>query len=137
MTFQESVIASFRRHVKEKTRFRHQGRTPEGLDCSGLFAVCAKELGIHVIDKPVHRKNLVKGQLRTELDIQPALEEIDELEPACLLLFEIDGVETHLALWTGSTMIHAWVMTRKVVEHDMDEYWRSRITGMYRIKEPG
>lgn len=116
--------------------FRHQGRDPAiGLDCIGLLSFVARSFGLSCIDRFDYSRLPGKGQLEAGLDMQPCMERITTLEPACVILMRISLSPQHVGIFTGDTMIHAWSSAGKVCEHHLDDKWRSRVVRLYRFKE--
>jgi len=52
--------------------------------------------------------------------------------PADVLRMSWGGEATHVGLYTGVTLIHAYAGARRCVEHRMDEQWWRRVRAAYR-----
>lgn len=120
------------------TPFKHQARLPGvGLDCAGVLVHVLVSLGLPCIDERGYPRYPYRGLIKSILDSQPALRAIprSELSAGDWLLMRFKREPQHVALFTGSTMIHAYSGSGKVVEHGMDETWKKRITHCYRIIE--
>ena len=118
------------------TPFRHQGRTSgNGIDCVGVAAHVAAGLGLPYIDQAGYARQPSAGQLEAALDAQPCLVRIKVGLAAAgdVLLMRFSGDPQHVAIFSGETLIHAFEKSGKVVEHEMNEYWRSRIVRAYRF----
>lgn len=126
----QDVINQARKYLG--VRYKHQGRTEFGLDCLGLLVKVAHDLGISKADSndygrvPDGRKMM--RQLEEHLDITTSP------EPGDILLFRFQGEPRHLAIKTDIGMIHSYAEQKKVVEHRMDEVWKSRLVRAYRIR---
>lgn len=133
----ESVIKAARIQVDLKTPFRHQGRVPGlGLDCAGLLVHCFLENNIDVVDIPGYGRSPAKAALECALKQQPKLVRIYQLEPGCILLMRFAKEPQHLALYTfDNTVIHSYESVGLVCEHILDEFWRKKIVGMFKITE--
>lgn len=120
------------------TPFQHQGRLPGvALDCVGLVVAVATVLGYTVVDRSDYGRAPLNGELETALDSQPCLQRIDlaDMAPGDVLLARFKKRPQHVAIYTGAGIIHAYGAVGKVVEHDIDAAWRSRIVRAYRFVE--
>jgi cell wall-associated NlpC family hydrolase len=120
--------------------FRHQGRSPEGIDCVGLVTCIAKALGISSYDAVGYRRfpraidstpiEAVCG--REMMQIDPA-----EMRAGDVALFAYEHTR-HLAVVAdyhagGLSIVHAYEPAGKVVENRLDEEWRRRLRAAYRL----
>lgn len=127
------------------TRFVHQGRGRGGVDCLGLLAGVAHELGLRARDGSLliahdalsYSKQPDGALLRARLD--ELLWPVDAFvwQPGDVALFALDGQPQHLAILSDygagePGMIHAYAPARKVVEHRLDAMWRKRLVCLYR-----
>lgn len=127
----EDLIAAARSYLK--TPFHHGGRLPGvGLDCIGVIACAASSCGLLHRDVAAYplRSN---GQLRVELDAQ--LVRVPEAVAGDVLLMSLGDDEHHVALYTGTTIIHAYAVVRRCVEQPMAEIWWQKVRGIYRFRE--
>jgi len=116
------------------TKFHHQGRKlGVGVDCIGLIAEVAKELGLSFEDRIDYARAPQDGELQRELEkyLIPA-----ELKIGCVALFKMEKEPQHVGIITdygvaGLGLIHSYAQSRKVVEHNLDASWRARIVGVY------
>lgn len=124
------------------TTFLHQGRDPSvGVDCVGLASVLLKECGLHELashDLTTYASNPNGGEL--ERRMQAAFgAPVKELAPGCLVTIQFYGPTRHVAIvgeYNGRlTLIHAYGRPPRVIEHGIDDKWRRRITGIYRVGE--
>ena len=118
------------------TPFQHQARVPGiGLDCAGVLVHVLQSLDLPCIDERGYPRYPYRGLIKSILDSQPSLRSIPRSELAAgdwlLMRFKIEP--QHVALFTGSTMIHAYSGSGRVVEHSLDQVWKKRITHVYRI----
>lgn len=118
------------------TPFVHQGRMPgRALDCAGLVRYPALKLKIIEPDDDYleYGREPVPEKMKQTLD--KYLIPIRRIEKGCVLWFKIKKIPMHLAIYTGSGIIHA-VSTgpKRVVEHSINSQWTDRITGIYRYK---
>jgi NlpC/P60 family putative phage cell wall peptidase len=116
------------------TPFHHQGRSPGlGLDCIGLVIVALKAANIPVSDRTDYSRRPNGSSLVAALEAHHAQPVID-IGPGNVLLFRFDKQPQHVALATSATtMIHAFAPAGQVVETSMDDYWKRRLTGIYRF----
>jgi cell wall-associated NlpC family hydrolase len=126
------VVAAARQYLG--TRWHHQGRNTAGLDCIGLVIVVAHDLGLSEYDICGYSRVPDGRTLRATMERQ-LLQVSRDPQPGDILLFTFARVPLHTAIVTdtpsGLGMIHAYANVRKVVEHRLDDLWRSRIAGVY------
>lgn len=116
--------------------WRHQGRKPWAVDCLGLVVLGLRAAGWPVVDRDGYARDPQNEGLRAELRRQAgepvewvhggvALMKWPEChEPSHVGVLARVGDEWHL--------IHAYARgVGKVVEHRVDEYWRSMIVEVY------
>lgn len=113
-------------------RYRHQGRTRQGIDCGGLVAVVAHALDLTQNDlltydrypdgHSLHKFLCENMRLKTWMDAKPGdvveLKDIATRWP-CHVGILVPGQR-------GLNFVHAWAKLafRKVVESSFDESWR-------------
>lgn len=120
------------------TPFHHQGRIKGiALDCAGLIVSVAHDLGLEYIDQQGYGRDPYKDLLRTALNEQPCLTVVplDQMQAGDVLLMRFGREPQHLAIYTGSGIIHSFETVGIVCEHDLTEVWRRRILAVYRFKE--
>lgn len=118
--------------------FRHQGRAHSGkTDCAGVACHVAARLGIEYADQGDYPRLPGGGRLEAALDGQPGLVRVAsaDMQAGDLLLMRFSGEPQHIAIYTGSTIVHAYERVGKVVEHGLDAAWRRRIVRVYRFAE--
>jgi cell wall-associated NlpC family hydrolase len=119
------------------TRWRHQGRTRAfGVDCVGLLIVVSKQLGISTFDTTNYTAIPDGVMLKQRCDelLTPIIDRFPL--PGDVLLMWIDGkTPQHLGIVGGEpgalTLIHAYAVERKVVEHPLTEEWLERVCAVY------
>lgn len=133
---QSDIIAAARQCLE--TPFRHQGRLLSfGLDCAGVVIHICRTLGIDAVDAVGYGRTPHDNQLQTTLDAQPVLVRVPDIadrQPGDLLLMRFATDPQHLAIFAGSTIIHAHEASGKVVEHVLSPVWASRIVAAYRFR---
>jgi len=116
------------------TPWAHQGRF-KGLacDCVGLVLETSRALGL--IDYNfVNYERRPDGSLRTECERLMRSIPVPQAQAGDVLLFAWNNSPVHLAIMTGAeTIIHAYAINRKVVEHRIDERWRAQIAAAFHI----
>ena len=142
------------------TDFKHQGRIKKsmrnkgGVDCLGLVICVARELNLQsgVFDKdgkdiPIYKfddleysrnsdpQKLLNGFSKACIEI-----DLKKAKAGDVLLFKFEGMPKHLAIITEVngeqiTIIHAFFKIGKVVEHIIDDEWKSRIAKVYRLRK--
>lgn len=113
-------------------RWHHQGRCRAGLDCAGLVIVVGQELGLTSFDSYNYGR-LPNGMLMEET-LSREMTRVFNPQIGDVLLFRFEIEAQHVAIVTDRGIIHAYTQSRKVVEHSLDDIWRSRIVGVYSFK---
>jgi cell wall-associated NlpC family hydrolase len=130
------IIAAARAQLG--TPFRHQGRLPGiALDCAGLAAVIAQQLGYDYREWPGYGRTPHRGLLQSVLDNQPCLVRVPNADrrPGDLLMMRFQREPQHVAICAGETVIHSYQAVGKVCEHALDAEWQARIVAVYRFKD--
>lgn len=130
------------------TPFHHQARVKGvGCDCLGLVVGVVDELELQdeagrflsSYDEVNYSKwpngEYLLQKLESLLaDIDPA-----DMQVGDLAVFEMKGNPQHLAIITdyegGFGMIHCYAPARRVVEHRLDDEWKSKIVKVYRWQQ--
>ena len=116
----ESVITEARSWVGVK--FRHQGRTRNGVDCVGLPIVIFQSLGL--IPPRFEITNYGRtpsGEL--EGRIVSHCTPLDRAAPGALVVIAWTQAAAHVAICTGDTLIHAYESVGRVIEHGYRGRW--------------
>lgn len=147
----EAIAAAARSWIG--TRFHHQGRmkragsNPGGVDCLGLLVGVAKELGLKckqgnwLADADVCDYGHIPDGRKLKERLSCLLDEVtdpDAMQVGDILLMRFEREPQHLAIVSshpsgGKGMIHAYASARRVTEQRLDDLWRLRIIGVYRI----
>ena len=130
------------------TKFHHQGRIKNhGVDCLGLIVGVAKELNLISKDEKtlLHKLDKINYGHLPDTDalyncLSNHLTEIpkDQLKAGDIILMVFDKHPQHLGIVynydeTNLGIIHSYAPAKKVVEHRLDEEWKGRIVGVFRI----
>jgi cell wall-associated NlpC family hydrolase len=110
--------------------FRHQGCDRAGVDCVGLVVVSARALGVALADRLDYAAEPCLGALRAALADQ--LRQVVELAPGVVVLLRMGVSASHVALWTGAGVIHAYKPRGGVIEHRLGA-WRWRVVALYAL----
>jgi hypothetical protein len=118
--------------------FFHAGRDINGLDCVGLLVLAARDVGVDVFDETSYSPIINAQYLRSRIDrccyeVPPAFVGLGDM-----LLFRVGRSEQHMAIVTCMTplmMTHSFQTVGRVVEHELDQHWKSRLAGCFRLKE--
>jgi cell wall-associated NlpC family hydrolase len=120
------------------TPFKHQGRLPGvGVDCAGLVICALADVGIRIRD--------VKGYGRLPAHgvfmglVEESCNRIDQadIQIGDLMVFAFRSEPQHIAIVScvdPVRIIHAYSEIGRVVEHGLNDVWRSRLRGCYRVK---
>lgn len=124
-------------------RWRHQGRSRQGIDCAGLVICTAHALGLSDFDTTAYDRVPDGTTLRALCDTHLRPVPLAQLQPADVLLMRFDVDPQHMAIVTDYPyggpgvmgMVHAYATARKVVEHQLDAAWLARVVAAYRFPE--
>lgn len=119
-------------------RWRHQGRSRDGVDCGGLVAMALTDIGRVPSDMRAYGRVPKDGWLERVLETNFGPQDAQKkLEVGRIALFHFGKSEPdHVGILAchpqgGLSVIHAYAPWRRVVEHRLDDGWRSRLTGVY------
>ena len=134
MSKKEEIVKEARSWIG--TRYRHQSCTKgQGCDCAGLIRACMKVGGIEYDNAWNYSRIPHSPTLRKKLNEYLIRIPFSDLGAGDILLFRIYQEPCHLAIYSGkNSIIHAFAKgPRKVAETRLDESWRQKIMGCYRI----
>ncbi len=117
--------------------FRHQGRNPaQGLDCVGLIVYVAKALGLSDFDLTDYKKIPGKEAITRHVTAAGYPEHPKaDMRPGDVLILRFGRYLEHSAIVSDRGIIHACEKYGGVVEHGLDEEWRSRIISVHSFPE--
>ena len=130
------VVAKAREFVS--VPWRHQGRNRVGMDCAGLIICVAHDLGLSDFDTRAYGRlpqaDRMRELMRKHCTELPAV----KLSPGLVALMRFEAEPQHLAIiadyaYGGHGIVHALMQSRRVVEHRLDDLWRSRIVALYAL----
>lgn len=112
--------------------FYHAGRDRNGLDCIGLIACVARDLGYSFKDDRNYKPGIYPERMFNGM--RQFAEPANEMEPGDILVFAYRGHPMHCAIYTGETIIHcearAWL--QRVVETSLGRYAK-RVHSVWRF----
>lgn len=120
----------------------HQGRSRKGVDCAGFILLTLWKFGIKANSMVGYSRKPDGVLLEKTMDEQPSMHKLprgSKLSIGDILLFRIKRHPQHVALVTESKtsefgMIHSYNGgQKKVVEHDLADYWKRKIVAVYRL----
>ncbi len=116
------------------TRFKHQGRTKEGLDCVGVVIKVGSELGLLDYDVSDYQKRTSGHSfLHYMREAKLVSKNWKKRAVGDILLMHDQHFPCHLALLScdlPQTIIHAHSSRRCVLE-ELYEPWKNRFVGLY------
>ena len=119
------------------TPFVHQGRIcGKAMDCAGLPIHICKRKGLPFNDMQGYPRRPYKGMLEASLSEQPSFQKVPltDLQAGDLVLFKISTAPQHLGIFTGSTIIHAYQPSGRVVEQPFAP-WKNQLRHVYRFSQ--
>ncbi len=135
------------------TRYHHQGRLKKsssdlgGCDCLGLIIGVARSLclpskvlinGNYIplceFDPRFYPKRPNGRLLYSQLSVM--LNKTTHPKSGDVILFDIQDNLQHLAIYSDDNkIIHSLIEVRKVVEHNLDNFWRGRIHSVFSFNQ--
>lgn len=128
------------------TRFEHQAALKGvSCDCIGLMRGVGIECGIFPRDYlalPWVREFIGYGRQPIDGQMMRAcrlfMQQVEDLASARVVLMKFGAEPHHIGLigdypLGGFSVIHAYAPMRKVVEHRLDDIWRSRIVAIFEM----
>lgn len=117
------------------TPFVYQGRQKGvGVDCVGVVVGVAESLGFAVQDQKGYSRT-PSAILTRQLNEQAVRVSQQDMQPGDILHLSMGGDPQHVAIYTGTSIIHSYESVGKCVEHGLNSQWSRRIRGVYRFKE--
>jgi cell wall-associated NlpC family hydrolase len=116
--------------------FLHQGRARSGADCLGFISASMMELDSDTFLANLPRTYGRNPQALLEDGLRAHSRQI-ALQPAALVLIKFlhSDHASHAAIYTGSTIIHAYQNFRRVVEHGYQEPWLRLTVGIWALPD--
>ena len=117
------------------TKFRHNGRTTDGIDCVGLVsAVFGAVLG-QAVDGPAAYEQRPTSRFAFSAIVRVATR-IDAADagPGDVVQMRYGGRSVHFAILTPVGVIHSAANSRKVVEHAMPRTDEGQVVAYWRMK---
>ena len=126
------IVAEARRW--KGTPFSHQGRVlGKRVDCVGLISMVARAAGAKSRDVANYTDNPDPIEMKAILDRELINIPIADAKPGDIFWMIYGSPKPrHLAIFTGTGIIHAYSQNGAVVEHELDEKWRRRVRAVYR-----
>lgn len=132
MPTREEIVAAARRY--EGVPFKHTGRSTNGIDCAGLLALVARDLGLDVVDDVHYNRVPDTAKLRRILNAGLRHKPKHARQLGDVILFKDPvrrGHMYHLGIDTGHGFIHSYAPLRRVVEQPWSEDWRRAIVAIF------
>jgi hypothetical protein len=125
--------------VREAVRYRHQGRSREGVDCIGLPVCVRAELGLAPMDSFGYAKRSEGSEMLDYCRANMVSVDRSSLRPGDLLV-QMSGVIRHIAIvgdypGGGLSIIHSHLPNKKVVECRLDDQFMKTVRGCFRFPE--
>lgn len=135
------LVAAARQYLG--VRFRHRGRSKNGIDCAGIVKCSYLDCGVDLPDFLLYGKEPYRDGLtsRTEeaLGAPVALSPVRrfQLQIADVMVMRFEHEPHHMAFVTdyplgGLAMLHADGHSKKVIEHRLADDHIARITHVFR-----
>lgn len=131
-SIRERIVDEARSFVGVK--FRHQGRSCEGVDCAGLlYCVYDRIVGLDK-DYYQYQDGLKSGMVFRKMRDYGDRISRESAGPGDVVLMCFGGSSTHLGILTDQGMIHADRFIGKVVEHPVIVLQNGRVVAYFKIR---
>ena len=128
----EQIVAAARSWIG--VPWIHQGRTRSGVDCGGLIIGLCTELGMDFsavpMDYPRRKRDTFIQQWCEHFFIPQGR---TPGAPGDIHLYLLGRWPQHMAVWTGESVVHITVESRKVSETELDPRLAERLVCSYRL----
>lgn len=122
-------------------KWKHMGRSRNGLDCVGLLIESAKLSGIKAPESwPVYERTPTNADLLIPFDTYCRPKDLSQIVPGDIVVTRDDStvLPCHCGIiaeaWGDLRMIHASIRRRKVVEEAFSD-WRPFAIRAYEVRE--
>jgi cell wall-associated NlpC family hydrolase len=127
----EDVIAEARKWIG--TRWVHQGRSPQGVDCAGMVVLVGQALGLPTEDMLGYRRSPDGVLFRQHIFKQTTFEA--QPRPGSIGLFREAKFPTHTGIFALDpegrlTLIHAYLPHGKVMEEQFTHEWPGKLVAV-------
>lgn len=131
------VVAEARRWLG--TRYRHQGRSREGVDCIGLPVCVRAAMALPVLDSEGYPKRSTGTEMLDYCRANMLSIDRARIQPGDVLV-QMNGLVRHIAivgdyLGGGLSIIHAHLPNKKVIECRLDDAFMAHVRGCFRFPE--
>lgn len=120
------------------THFLHQGRLPgQALDCAGLVVCAAAACGHTIADRYGYSDSPHHGVFDEAMRENCDPIELADVRPGDLMTFAFVRQPQHVAIVTQTAplqIVHAWMDAGRTAENGLDDYWRRRLRGCWRLR---
>lgn len=113
-------------------RWRHQGRTKDGLDCVGLVVCSLNECGMQIEDFTGYsRRPTNMAFINYFIERGGVHAKRSEMDIGDILIFSERSYPCHTGFLSSRegkpTLIHAYLPSRKVVEESFSDIWKRKL----------
>lgn len=114
--------------------YQHQGRSDaSGLDCIGLVLAAYKHIGMTFDDVPTDYGRSPRPAVILNAITQHC-EQVNDLQIGDVIVMRMRHHPQHLALYVGNNeIVHSYMSSGCVVCHNLDDNYRRKIYGIYRV----
>jgi len=138
LTAEESAAMVAAARTFLRVPYKHRGRSRAGVDCIGLIACALQAVGRDIEDREAYSPAPQGDSLHEAAAYHlgtPVPK--DAMQPGDVVLLRWFKHPNHVALVTpypygGLALLHSFKASHEVIEHRLDDEWRSRIVGAWR-----
>ncbi|PLC06410.1 hypothetical protein CY658_05090 [Variovorax sp. RO1] len=120
-------------------RWRHQGRSLDGVDCIGLVVLARASLGLSTLDVTDYARRASNEAMLSYCREHMREVTLDDIELGDVLVMRFDS-DRHMAVVAdypggGLSIVHSHLPNKRVTENRLDQHFLSRVVGCFRMPE--
>lgn len=118
-------------------RWQHQGRSRHGVDCVGLVVEVTRVTHGNTVNPTDYAVQATDESMLHACREHMTEVPLADMAPGHVVLMRFDN-QRHMGILgdypQGLSLIHAYAISRKVVEHRLDSVWRNRIFAAFEVR---
>jgi cell wall-associated NlpC family hydrolase len=120
-------------------RWKHQGRSRDGIDCVGLVVCINRDLFGSTFNVTGYSSTSIDETMIEQSDILLHRIPVRSVQFGDVVVVGF-AKQRHMAVigdypHGGHSLIHAYLLSRRVIENRLDPVWQSRILAAYKFPE--
>lgn len=120
-------------------KWKHRGRSKNGIDCAGLVICSLQDMNYNPIDLKIYGREPFRDGLQDYAEKNFGKNVTTGITKGDILLLRFEKQPHHVAIvgdyiHGGLSLIHSSGEAGKVIETIFNEYWQERVCLVYRIR---